>query len=817
MKKFYIYAPLLILISIFLIGVEKTNAAEISTPAGAVQLLLLPNHEDSSVKITIDMTKLHYSDYGSLGIKCTKENGNSDFPLQNISPTCGNTIKNLQDRIYTTVVSNLNPNSTYEFCLIGIRINGQSTGYFECATITTTPRKAPVALIFLNYDVSAETKVLVKRYEDTIKHVNTDLNIVEFAPTQKITSDELLAKLKEVYASKNLKYVTLVGFDLPIPQTLDRQFFADPYRHLSVDSSIMERDFYYTLNSEVTIAAIHAENEQDLQNYFNRLYQFYTGKISYDKRLFIADGMIPSEATIGLTDTPSRYTSDSVDYVTGITDYYDRVTQIIPTWQSSFRTFLSRSHEITLVNAHGSPTFHFPCNLNLNNNDEACISSPIIRQTNPNSLFIIGISCNIGNFMTLDSPMVAYILSGNSLAGLGSETLLWDNNGQIAKQALKNLSSGMLIGDIARMNGLVVIGDPFLRLGMPQDYQPPLSISPQKITVDSGKSVKFTFSVPNNTPKTSMYVTCPSGLVAQKTDGTNLCNKMITFDSPAISSTTIQMINNSRESLKSILVFYAYFPDKPVYGQGVSSEITVNPQALTPPISPTSTPPSFYYFRSTQPLTDTIRSTTLTWVVDNASYCILNGPGFANVRKTPSEAISTGNISSNSTYSLTCHNDSGQPASRSVTVTMPGSQPVYSPVSDPTPTPTPSPFPYSTAPLPIISEFRISQPVTALMRSTTLVWNTSNVARCVISGPNFSNLSVGATGAVSTGTLNTNGTYTLTCMNDAGQSTSKNLPIVVPPLTTSSSDYSGRIMMFPDPGYWVANVIGGIEKIFNNF
>lgn len=810
----------LVLMTLIVVGDTNPNITHASSsPLGAVQLSLLSNHEDSSVQITIDLTKLKASDYFSLAVRCTKENGKTDFPLLKMSPSCGNGLKSLQSRTYTTVVSNLNPNSTYEFCLSGINKNYQSTGDFECAMITTTVAKPPVALIFINYDVSNTTRTLIKRYEDTLKFTNPNLVIVDYTPTQKISSSEMLAKLRTQYASTNLKYVTLIGFDLPVPQTAQSVYFADPYRHLSVGEAIMNQDFIYTLNSEITLAVIRAESEQDMQNYFNRLYQFYTGALKFDKKLLIADAMIPSESSVGLSDAPTRYTSTPVDYVTGITNYFDPVVAHTSEWQNAYRQFLGQSHEITIINAHGSPEFHYPCRIDAPSNEAGCISSTFIKNSKPNTEFMIGISCNIGNFMTIGSPMIAYIFSGNALAGLGAEVPFWDSNGQIAKTVLKNLAVGMLIGDIARMNGFVVIGDPFLRLDMPQNYQPPssvaLSITPRKITINSGQSAKFDFSIPNNTPKTSMYIACPLGLVIRRTDvnagNVSICNKMTSFDSPNVNTVTLEATNNSRELLKATLVFYAYFANNPVYGQGVSSDITVNPQIQTPPTSPTSTPPSFYYFRITQPLTDTIRSTTLTWIVDNASYCTLNGPGFVNVRKGANEAISTGNINSSATYILMCTNDSGLSTTKNLTVTVPNSLPISSPTPNPSSTPTPSPSVVS----PYISEFRISQPITISTRSTTLVWNASNASRCVISGPNFANLSLGTSGAVSTGVLNSDSAYTLTCANNTGQSATKTLFIAVPS-QTSSINSTKQGVTFSDPNSWVANVLNGIANMFNN-
>jgi hypothetical protein len=479
MKIHYIYKAFFVGIVFFSTGINMIYAAVISAPEGAVQLSLFPNHEDSSIQISIDLTKLT-DNYYDMGVICTKENGNTDFPLKKILSVCGNNIRPpsstisptvLERKVYTTSVSNLNPNSTYEFCLTGIKTSSLTTGYFECASITTASSKRPVSLIYINYDVSNTTRDLIKRYEETVKASNPNLTIVKYGPTQKISSEEMLTRLQTQYRSTNLKYVTMIGFDLPVPR-IDNSadYSAGPYRNLSRDQSEMAKNFIYKLN-EVTIAVIRPESEEDMQKYFNRLYKFYTGAITYDRKFLIADAMIPSEASISLSDKPDRYTANSVDYITGIKTYYNIDSANALNWQNTYGQYLAKSREITIIEAHGGTKLHYPCS---SSTDEGCITSQFIKRAQPNSQFIIGISCNIGNFLTIGSPMVAYIFSGNSLAGLGAEVPIFDNNGRMAKTSLKDLAAGRLIGDIARIKGFIVIGDPFLRLDMPQDYKPPL-------------------------------------------------------------------------------------------------------------------------------------------------------------------------------------------------------------------------------------------------------------------------------------------------------------------------------------------------------
>ncbi|MES2436560.1 MAG: peptidoglycan-binding domain-containing protein [Patescibacteria group bacterium] len=81
---------------------------------------------------------------------------------------------------------------------------------------------------------------------------------------------------------------------------------------------------------------------------------------------------------------------------------------------------------------------------------------------------------------------------------------------------------------------------------------------------------------------------------------------------------------------------------------------------------------------------------------------------------------------------------------------------------------------------PEITEFRTSHEITSDIRSTTLVWKTTNAAFCTMSGPNFAaNTSVEIESAVSTGNLNATSTYMLTCESKKGQKVSKSLTVFV--------------------------------------
>ncbi|MBP9847338.1 MAG: hypothetical protein KBD43_14875 [Saprospiraceae bacterium] len=118
-----------------------------------------------------------------------------------------------------------------------------------------------------------------------------------------------------------------------------------------------------------------------------------------------------------------------------------------------------------------------------------------------------------------------------------------------------------------------------------------LSITPQRVTVNSNQSVEINVTVPNNTLRTSLYVTCPKGATVNwRKDVQNglrrsipVCNRWINLDDQGVATLSLYVSNTTEQMLKVIPNFYAYYSDNPNYANGVSSEISVNPQRKKSP------------------------------------------------------------------------------------------------------------------------------------------------------------------------------------------------------------------------------------------
>ncbi len=146
------------------------------------------------------------------------------------------------------------------------------------------------------------------------------------------------------------------------------------------------------------------------------------------------------------------------------------------------------------------------------------------------------------------------------------------------------------------------------------------------------------------------------------------------------------------------------------------------------------------------------QATTLTWSVNNAQGCTASG-GWSGVQPT-SGTLSTGPLTSNTTYTLTCTGSGGQAAqSQQVTVTSSAAPPTA-----PTVTIHASPSSLSSG------------------GSSTLTWSSQNVTSCTASDAWSGNQAL--SGSQSTAALTANATYTLTCTG-AGGSAAQSVTVTV--------------------------------------
>jgi len=136
------------------------------------------------------------------------------------------------------------------------------------------------------------------------------------------------------------------------------------------------------------------------------------------------------------------------------------------------------------------------------------------------------------------------------------------------------------------------------------------------------------------------------------------------------------------------------------------------------------------------------QGTTLRWTTSNASSCTLDGVGVAI-----NGSQSTGALSSNRTYNLSCSGIGGS-TPRSVAITV--------------------------VPAPTVN-FSADSTTIGVNQNTTLRWTTSNASSCTLDG-----VGVAINGSQSTGALTGNRTYNLSC-SSIGGSTPRSVSITVIP------------------------------------
>ncbi len=427
-------------------------------------LELYKHHDDTTIKLNLNLDKLtDFDRYSSLGFIVYKENGVEYHPSGDPVFIEGGFIKGvLQKKSYKKVITNLNPDSEYEICLTGFFKDYTSTGNFNCEIIKTHNKKVENALILINYDVEQIEINLIDEWISLVRDKNPLIEIKKLNVQNGTSPETLLNQLKKEYDSSNLNYLVFIGYDLPVFEVEGGDFGSTPIKRVGMYSTLsniirgeFENENDLDPANEVIISVIRPQSNK-ISEYFERLIKFYKGEIIYPNKILLADAMIESEKSI----IPSYfqkagYSFADIDLVTGITAYSDYNEG--KKWREEYFTKLSKnSYKLLILNAHGSRQIHYPC-------DSQCVDYNFIDTANPSAQFIIGVSCNIGNVMTNDSPMVSYVFNGNSISALGAEVPVWDGNATASKYAFDKLViENKTIGEVGKRFGLIVIGDPFI-------------------------------------------------------------------------------------------------------------------------------------------------------------------------------------------------------------------------------------------------------------------------------------------------------------------------------------------------------------------
>src|SRR3989338_2943219 len=122
------------------------------------------------------------------------------------------------------------------------------------------------------------------------------------------------------------------------------------------------------------------------------------------------------------------------------------------------------------------------------------------------------------------------------------------------------------------------ISDSYFTITAPTSSNQPPTITPGRITINSGQPVTLNFANPSGVLDTAkLFLSCPSGITSSAgSSGVDRCNSWYTF--PMLpSSSEFTFFNNTNEVKKVVPNYYIYYPSNPSYAVGGSSEIIVNP------------------------------------------------------------------------------------------------------------------------------------------------------------------------------------------------------------------------------------------------
>uniref|UniRef100_UPI0012FEC599 hypothetical protein n=1 Tax=Rheinheimera texasensis TaxID=306205 RepID=UPI0012FEC599 len=434
---------------------DCTVSAEYSE--GIFSLDLYKYHEDSSLVVSLDLSQVNVPNT-QLGYIITKENGVNYYAGDNKVRGFSDTVRMpIGKNVYKRVIANLKPDTEYEICMSGIN-DFKSTGFFGCKKIRTAPKYSEDALVVVNYDVESKSMPLIDKWMAAVNKKNKNINLKMYKVLQGSSAEDVRTYLKSVYNSSNLKHVVFIGYDIPALKDVNSgQKLMGFYSSLS---KFAKGEWYQDaeLNSvEVTLSVIKPQ-DTTISAYFSRLNDFYEGRVVYPgSKVLLADAYVESEKTLFPTDFEKL--NFKVDLVSGITRYSN--SSEAQRWQKNYYSNLyENKYELLFINAHGSRQVHYPC-------ASACVDYNFIERAEPKSKFVIAISSDIGHVFTEHSPVISYIFSkkSGSLSALANEGYYYGVNGSSARRIIDELKNQKKsIGDVSRILGFIVVGDPFLTL-----------------------------------------------------------------------------------------------------------------------------------------------------------------------------------------------------------------------------------------------------------------------------------------------------------------------------------------------------------------
>ena len=259
------------------------------------------------------------------------------------------------------------------------------------------------------------------------------------------------------------------------------------------------------------------------------------GQPSQPTIIFGADASIPS-GTIASgarevpvfsfkvsADNTSAYITDNLSVYS---DIYAAGTKVSNLVLKESGTVIARGSGVPTLNANGTTQFFFS---------------------------------NMGNLALSSYPRVLTVYADINAGATGPLRFAVASTGQ---------SSGSRIPNLGGWGGTATI------VPTPVVSEPTVSATPSSIS--SGGSSKLVFTFPSNTLRSTLYLSCPSGV----TGGTsNLCNQ--TIDVTSNRDYTVILNNTSGQSQNVVPNYYVYTSDNPNYGRGVTSQIMVAPGSVS--------------------------------------------------------------------------------------------------------------------------------------------------------------------------------------------------------------------------------------------
>ncbi|MBX4200214.1 hypothetical protein KW790_02025 [Candidatus Parcubacteria bacterium] len=348
-----------------------------------------------------------------------------------------------------------------------------------------------------------------------------------------------------------------------------------------------------------------------------------------------------------------------------------------------------------------------------------------------------------------------------------------------------------LLAQIAVLQKLIlqIISNQGLTATKPNDVKPSIPIDTSNInaslptinnygkdSIVSGESATFQLGkYPKTAAKWVLTVSCPVGInINQKGGGCSsgtMDTIILTNGDPTIENWSITATNLTSYKQTVVATFGAFDSVGKSLGKSQAT-LTVLPPNTVVDAAPTV---DIKVSQTTWDGPITIPYNTaefLAWTSTNASYCYgsKTGSGTWGGSLPLSGTQTTGSITSNTTFTVTCQDASGRVASDSIVFNVQNA--------------------ISSGPTVDLKVGDSDGPITVPSNTTkNLSWNSTNASHCsgYSSGPGVWGGVMALSGTISTGNITTGTTFTINCQNATGQNASDSIIINVGAVTTTGS------------------------------